>query len=195
MFRKRSKTTENTAATASTAVRPVWTFSSSGWLFLYHFGVIKCLKDLDLHRQVYTIGSSGGSCAGAFLHMDTDIDEVVRFVLSCALEARSSFSGLFQLKRYLKNAIRKFGTAELPNKLEGNYEISVSQLPWLRNRRITKWRDMEDVEQSILASSCAVPLAGLPVNVPGLGYCIDGMFSDSQLIKVSPWKPFSRRHC
>ena len=32
--------------------RPLWTFSSSGWLFVYHFGVIKCLKDLNLHRCV-----------------------------------------------------------------------------------------------------------------------------------------------
>lgn len=43
---------------------------------------------------------------------------------------------------------------------------------------------MHEVEASILASSCAFPLAGLPVNVPSLGYCVDGMFSDFQLIKV-----------
>ena len=30
--------------------RQAWTFSSSGWLFVYFFGVIQCLKELGLHR-------------------------------------------------------------------------------------------------------------------------------------------------
>ena len=133
---------------------------------------------------MYTIGSSGGSCAGAFLHMDTDIDDVVKFVLGCAEEARSSIGGLFRLKKYVLGAMREFITPDLPSKLEGNYEISVTQLPWMRNRRVTSWRTVEEVESSVLASSCAVPLAGFPVHVPGLGYCVDGMFSDFQLVKA-----------
>lgn len=32
--------------------RQAWTFSSSGWLFVYFFGVIKCLKDFELNRYV-----------------------------------------------------------------------------------------------------------------------------------------------
>ena len=32
--------------------RQAWTFSSSGWLFVYFFGVIKCLKDFGQHRCV-----------------------------------------------------------------------------------------------------------------------------------------------
>ena len=32
--------------------RQAWTFSSSGWLFVYFFGVIKCLKDFGLNRYV-----------------------------------------------------------------------------------------------------------------------------------------------
>eukprot|EP00192_Tetraselmis_astigmatica_P021811 CAMPEP_0117696298 /NCGR_PEP_ID=MMETSP0804-20121206/28601_1 /TAXON_ID=1074897 /ORGANISM="Tetraselmis astigmatica, Strain CCMP880" /LENGTH=284 /DNA_ID=CAMNT_0005510433 /DNA_START=169 /DNA_END=1023 /DNA_ORIENTATION=+ len=175
----------NQEKSSSKAVkRPVWTFSSSGWLFVYHFGVIKCLKDLNLHQDVYTIGSSGGSCAGAFLHMDSDIDDVVKFIMQCAVEARSSISGLFRLKKYVSSAISEFQTEDLPEKLKGNYEVSVTQLPWLRNRRVTSWSNMTEVTASILASSCAVPLAGLPVLVPGLGYCVDGMFSDFQLVKA-----------
>lgn len=28
----------------------MWTFSSSGWLFTYQFGVVKCLRDLGIER-------------------------------------------------------------------------------------------------------------------------------------------------
>lgn len=30
--------------------RQAWTFSSSGWLFCYFFGVIKCLRDLEMDK-------------------------------------------------------------------------------------------------------------------------------------------------
>eukprot|EP00873_Tetraselmis_striata_P044354 jgi/Tetstr1/464618/TSEL_009372.t1 len=164
--------------------RPVWTFSSSGWLFVYHFGVIKSLKEMNLHHNIYTIATSGGSCAGAFLRMDTDIDEVVRFIVGCAVTARSSWTGLFHLKEYLRGAIRRFSSEDLPAKLRGNYEVSVTSLPWLRNRRVKDWADMSEVEAAILASSCAVPFAGLPVRLPGIGYCIDGGVSDFQLARA-----------
>ena len=37
--------------------RQAWTFSSSGWLFVYFFGVIKCLKDFELNRYVQAWGT------------------------------------------------------------------------------------------------------------------------------------------
>eukprot|EP00193_Tetraselmis_chui_P018768 CAMPEP_0177774544 /NCGR_PEP_ID=MMETSP0491_2-20121128/13567_1 /TAXON_ID=63592 /ORGANISM="Tetraselmis chuii, Strain PLY429" /LENGTH=445 /DNA_ID=CAMNT_0019292937 /DNA_START=111 /DNA_END=1448 /DNA_ORIENTATION=+ len=164
--------------------RPTWTFSSSGWLFVYHFGVIKSLKRMNLHREVYTIATSGGSCAGAFLQMENDPDDVVKFVIECSKTARSTWTGLFRLKEYLKGAIAQFSSEELPGKLRGNYEISVTSLPWLRNERVKDWASMAEGEASILASSCAIPFAGLPVYVPGVGYCIDGGVSDFQLIRA-----------
>lgn len=30
--------------------RQAWTFSSSGWLFVYFFGVIKCLRKMNLDK-------------------------------------------------------------------------------------------------------------------------------------------------
>lgn len=34
----------------------LWTFSSSGWLFVYFFGVIKALRDLKLNECVPAVG-------------------------------------------------------------------------------------------------------------------------------------------
>ena len=50
--------------------RQMWTFSSSGWLFVYFFGVIKALRDLKLNENIHVIGSSGGACAGSFLFLE-----------------------------------------------------------------------------------------------------------------------------
>ena len=33
--------------------RQLWTFSTSGWLFCYHFGVVKALKEQDMSRCEY----------------------------------------------------------------------------------------------------------------------------------------------
>ena len=56
-------------------------------------------------------------------------------------------------------------------------------LPFLRNARITHFDSFEHMEQSLLASSCLFPMAGVPVYVEGYGYCIDGGLSDLQLLQ------------
>lgn len=76
------------------------------------------------NRNIYSIATSGGSCAGVFLHVDADIDEVVRHIVGCADVARSSWTGLFRLKDYLRGAIQRYSSEELPDKLRGNYEVS-----------------------------------------------------------------------
>jgi predicted acylesterase/phospholipase RssA len=102
----------------------VMVITGSGALALLGAGVIKSLKRMNLHREVYTIATSGGSCAGAFLQMENDPDDVVKFVIECSKTARSTWTGLFRLKEYLKGAIAQFSSEELPGKLRGNYEIS-----------------------------------------------------------------------
>lgn len=63
-------------------------------------------------------------------------------------------------------------------------EVSVTKLPWMNNIRIKKFENLEDVRNAVLASSCIVPLAGFPMHVPGVGWLMDGGFSDLQILKV-----------
>jgi hypothetical protein len=79
--------------------------------------------------------------------------------------------------------------------ISGRLEASVTVLPFLRNERVGQFHSFEHLKQALLASSCLVPLAGSPVWVDGLGYCIDGGLSDLQLLKgMSVGGTFSKIH-
>lgn len=45
--------------------------------------------------------------------------------------------------------------------LKGNFEVSVTTLPWLKNVRIKEFASKQALTQAVLASSCVMP--GLPV--------------------------------
>ena len=213
------------------------------WLFCYCFGAVKALKQLGL-EDVYTIGSSGGACAGSYLYHDADIDATIEYILKCAATARTSWRACLDIKTYVRGAIKAFATPDLgapplrgmddgpgasmashgslgglvgtnkvaacsfdqqpwqagrqaggpctrqahpacaaAKKLNGNYEVSVTRLPWLRNHRVRKFRGVADLTDAIVASSCIMP--GWPVWLDECGaYCIDGGFSDLQILKV-----------
>jgi hypothetical protein len=64
-------------------------FGSAGWLFVYYMGVIKCLKELDLHKNAHCISCSGGALAAAAgFCCNVDMDKLKSFVLDCAADAR-----------------------------------------------------------------------------------------------------------
>ena len=67
-------------------------------------------------------------------------------------------------------------------KLTGNLEISVTRLanPF-KNVRIKQFQDDAAIEKSILASACILPP---PVYVGGYGLCMDGCYSDFQILQV-----------
>ncbi len=65
-------------------------------------------------------------------------------------------------------------------------EISITKLqaPWrgwpLRNVRMSHFASNEQVAEAIVASARIVPVP--PVRVSGVGACIDGVYTDSQLV-------------
>ncbi|KAK9806909.1 hypothetical protein WJX72_007180 [[Myrmecia] bisecta] len=179
----RADATERTAPPSSGKPLQAWTFSSSGWLFAYSFGVVKCLRELEMTNNVYVIGSSGGACAGAFLFMDQNIDEVVEYIYECAARARSHWWNAFKIAQYVRGAIDRFISPECGPRMTGHMEISVTKLPWMRNVRIKEFADSAAVMTAVMASSRIVPLAGLPMHMPGVGWVLDGGVSDFQLIK------------
>mmetsp|Transcript_2750 Transcript_2750/g.5075 ORF Transcript_2750/g.5075 Transcript_2750/m.5075 type:complete len:573 (-) Transcript_2750:498-2216(-) len=67
--------------------RVVFSFDSSGWFYVYHFGVARylqhhILKQIPRDRTAFS-GASGGALVGAALCAGFDIDELVEFVISC----------------------------------------------------------------------------------------------------------------
>eukprot|EP00854_Cymbomonas_tetramitiformis_P004246 gene4246-5229_t len=84
-------------------------FGSSGWLFTYYFGVIKCFKQYGIDRNFHCIGCSGGALAcAAGLCTDNEVDDVKDYILACADEARASFKGPFKLRKYILGAVDLF---------------------------------------------------------------------------------------
>jgi hypothetical protein len=102
---------------------------------------------------------------------------------SNSLSPGRSVWGLFKLREYTLGAIERFSSEEDVPQISGRLEASVTVLPFLRNERVGQFSNWEHLKQALLASSCLVPLAGLPVWVDGLGYCIDGGLSDLQLLR------------
>lgn len=103
--------------------------------------------------------------------------------------------GIFKLREYTLGAIERFSSEEDVPQISGRLEASVTVLPFLRNVRVGQFHSFEHLKQALLASSCLVPLAGSPVWVDGLGYCIDGGLSDLQLLKgMSVGGTFSKIH-
>jgi len=103
--------------------------------------------------------------------------------------------GIFKLREYTLGAIERFSSEEDVPQISGRLEASVTVLPFLRNERVGQFKSFEHLKQALLASSCLVPLAGSPVWVDGLGYCIDGGLSDLQLLKgMSVGGTFSKIH-
>jgi hypothetical protein len=122
--------------------------------------------------------------AGCTLFFDVDLDKMVEYVCDCAQTARTTLLGPFRLREYVAGAISRFANAQTtPARLHGNLEVSVTVLPTLRNHRITDFSSWEAMRTHLLATACIVPLAGLPMWVPGLGLVLDGGLSDLQLVR------------
>lgn len=122
--------------------------------------------------------------AGCTLFFDVDLDAMVEYVCGCAVEARSSPAAAFRLRKYVAGALERFADPlTVPAALHGNLEVSVTTLPTLANVRVTDFATWDSVRTHLLATACIVPLAGLPMWVPGLGLVLDGGLSDLQLTR------------
>lgn len=170
----------------------------SGWLFCYYFGVVKQLKEHNMHAGCRVVGSSGGALAGLFLIEELDCEEMISFVMRCAEHARSHWMGPFFLKEYCLEAHRLF-VGENTHKVcgDGRVSVSMTSLPWFSNVRVSDYQSAEHFLEVMLATSHLVPLSGiLPVHVQGVGWCIDGGMSDLQLCNgIIGNETFNRIHC
>lgn len=162
-------------------------FDSSGWLYLYHFGVAKYLQQhCDLSSpDIKYFGSSAGSLVAAVLLLGIDIDEVVEQVLS---HIECCQANPFHMIKAVEDTIEALTPDDAHLQCSNRLFISLTNLSW-RNASAWVFTSRTHLLQCLRAS-CHIPLIGgiLPYHIQShlddeevgqvSGYFYDGGFSE-----------------
>eukprot|EP00924_Labyrinthula_sp_SR-Ha-C_P015040 snap_masked-scaffold_9-processed-gene-6.23-mRNA-1 protein AED:0.05 eAED:1.00 QI:0/0/0/1/1/1/2/0/451 len=182
-----------------------FSFSASGWLFIYQLGVAKALKNCAKFTEgcekgnVFCTGSSGGSLVSTCLLSGTDIDLLRDYYLNCVDDCHSNPKrNMFRMREYVKGAYlavkdSRKENGENPNLssteyvLKGKLGVSVTTIPALKNHIISDFSTEDELLEAILASCTMTPLAGFPfrLNKPSCAdlhntFVVDGGLSNIQ---------------
>jgi len=168
-------------------------FSCGGWLQFYMFGVARAIQAAGLDKGVQYCGCSAGALAAAGLAYEGDFDAAVEFCKNeCIPKAHGHVSGLFRLADYVGRCIDLLLVPKFRVLPPGVLQVAITQLPLFKGIRVTEYPTVEELKQSLLASSAAFPAAPL-VDHQRFGRCLDGGLSDFQpvvdaeTITVSPF--------
>jgi len=154
-------------------------FAAAGWLKMYYFGVAHCFKVHQQHLASRYAGSSAGSLVAAALILDLDFLGIRDFILDCVKRTHGHYGKAFNLRQYVSECMDRMLHDGDEKKLNGKLEVSVTTLPWCRSKRISEFRDIPHLRQSLLASCCMTPLAGMPFKLDG-DWVFDGGLADWQ---------------
>ena len=168
-------------------------FSCGGWLQFYLFGVARAMQAAGVDQGVEFCGCSAGALAAAGLAMDGDFDAAIEFCKSeCIPKAHGHVSGLFKIADYVSKCIDLLLVPKFCKLPPGRLQVAITQLPFFSGLRVTTHESMQDLKETLLASSAAFPAAPL-VDHWRFGRCVDGGLSDFQpivdadTITVSPF--------
>jgi len=151
-----------------------FSFACGGWLQNYLYGVAKCLQDCGLDDQIACCaGTSAGALTAAGLVLNADFDAIMESVITDYIaECHGTWQGPYQVKKYMHDCLAKHGNAHDFKKANGKLQINITALPdplkmQPNIRRICKQQfdSEQELLTSLLASSCATPLAGLPMRL------------------------------
>eukprot|EP00467_Chlorarachnion_reptans_P019163 CAMPEP_0114518732 /NCGR_PEP_ID=MMETSP0109-20121206/18602_1 /TAXON_ID=29199 /ORGANISM="Chlorarachnion reptans, Strain CCCM449" /LENGTH=656 /DNA_ID=CAMNT_0001699375 /DNA_START=77 /DNA_END=2048 /DNA_ORIENTATION=- len=170
--------------------RVVFSFDSSGWFYVYHFGVARFLKTNILDRldkeQSGFSGASGGALVGACLCADIDIGKLVSHVIGC--QSICEFNP-WQMLPCAEQAMDVFRKPGMEKTLTGRLSVLVTRTllrpPFLMGEAVNTYETLDDCFE-MLRASCHVPLLGgvLPFRTRR-GYYYDGFFWPSFFV---PWR-------
>jgi len=168
-------------------------FSCGGWLQFYLYGVARAIQAAGLDRGVQYCGCSAGALAAAGLAYEGDFDAAVEFCKTeCIPQAHGHVTGLFRLADYVGKCIDMLLVPKFRKLKRGDLQIAITKLPLLAPERVTEHPTVEELKQTLMASSAAFPGAPVVQHVR-FGACIDGGLSDFQplvdeaTITVSPF--------
>ncbi|KAE9346294.1 hypothetical protein PF008_g8353 [Phytophthora fragariae] len=172
-----------------------FSFACGGWLKMYLFGVAKALQQFELEKRARLIGCSAGALTAVGLALHCDFDAIRDHVLKNIVpQAHASLGGYFRVRPYLRDTLARHGGLEHFETLNGSQQLTVvyTSLLALKSRRATSFESAEHLTETLLASCCAPPIAGLPFKLNGEWVMDGGMFDfqpvyDDKTVTISPF--------
>ncbi|OWZ15696.1 Patatin-like phosphoLipase [Phytophthora megakarya] len=189
MAHRRHASVSNADATLS------FSFACGGWLKMYLFGVAKALQEFELEKNARLIGCSAGALTATGLALGCDFDVIRDHVLHNVVpKAHASLAGYFRVRPYLRETLVRHGGLHRFEALNTSQQLTVvyTSLSSLKSRRATTFQSAEHLTETLLASCCAPPIAGLPFKLNDEWVMDGGMLDfqpvyDHKTVTVSPF--------
>eukprot|EP01127_Copromyxa_protea_P024612 TRINITY_DN9790_c0_g1_i1.p1 TRINITY_DN9790_c0_g1~~TRINITY_DN9790_c0_g1_i1.p1 ORF type:complete len:640 (-),score=79.39 TRINITY_DN9790_c0_g1_i1:13-1932(-) len=174
--------------------RVVVSFDSSGWLYMYHFGVASYIEKHilpDSSRDVAFSGSSGGALVAATLATGSSLSMMINRVVSCRDECAFK---LWKLLPAAERALDECLMSDAHVKCSGRLQVLLTKAsikpPFFMGevrKDFTSWKQLWQV----LRGSCHIPIVGglLPYYIEGSWY-FDGFFWSATFGFV-PWRSWT----
>jgi len=178
----------------------VFSFDSSGWLFLYHWGVAAWLEDhfgvreSDDSMPISMSGSSGGALVAVGIASRIRIRDMVEFIIKSAKDIPFRRKPWIASK-FVETTIDKFFTQECFERINNNVRILMTKVrskpPFFAAEAATKFNSLAHAKLLLRASSHIPVFFGvLPFYVKEQkGYYYDGLMWPSM---VAPWRYWNK---
>lgn len=190
-FSKNTKSNEN----KYTDSRLIFSFDSSAWLFIYHFGVAMWMEDNLVLRQPEVLGfsgSSGGALVACTLSTGIDAEKLARHVVMTdwPIAGRNPFRLLHQCELALDQFLPRDAHETSSSVLRVLLTKVSRRPPFLMGEVVSQFSSWEELF-SVLRASCHIPIAGglLPYPIKDHGWFWDGLLWSSLFV---PWRTFGR---
>lgn len=172
--------------------RLTFSFDSSCWLFLYHFGVAKWIEDnIEVKAQHFAFsGSSGGALVAASCAAGFNMTDVKESILSHFHKCQRNPLLMFHVGELVLDKFLRDTDAHV--RCTGVCRVLLTKVsPWppiFKAEVASNFKSWEELF-SCLRGSMHVPIAGgiLPYPVPGRGWYYDGLIWASLFV---PWRAF-----
>lgn len=172
--------------------RLMFSFDSSAWFFLYHFGVAMWLEDnIDLEPSAIGYsGSSGGALVAGSLSCGINNEELSSWVIehSYPVAHLNPFKLLPQCEKALDIFLPRDAHVPCSDVLRVLLTKVSRRPPFVMGEVVSQYYSWNHLF-AVLRASCHIPLVCiLPYPIPGLGWYYDGLLWASLFV---PWRTFS----
>ncbi|KAL4160145.1 hypothetical protein PRNP1_000716 [Phytophthora ramorum] len=161
-----------------------FSFACGGYLKMYLFGVAKALQEFELEKDARLIGCSAGALTATGLALHCDFDAIRDYVLNHVIPGAHEWpAGFFRARAFLLDTLKAEGKLHEYKKLNASQQVTVvyTSLSALKSRRLTAFESQRHLTDSLMASCCATPIAGMPFRLGG-EWVMDGGILDFQPI-------------
>lgn len=162
---------------------------------MYLFGVAKALQEFELEKDARLIGCSAGALTATGLALHCDFVAIRDYVLQCIIpKAHVSLASYFRVRTYLRDTLLCHCRTHEFETLNKSQQLTIvyTSLTSMKSRRVTTFESTEHLTETLLASCCATPIAGLPFKLNGEWVMDGGMLDfqpvyDSKTVTISPF--------